>query len=212
MNIISHRGYWSTQEEKNTIQAFKKSFDLGYGTETDIRDCSGRLLISHDMPFGDELTVDEFLNIYKKSGCNAQLALNVKADGLQKPLNILLEKYNVKNYFLFDMSIPDSLVSLRHGLKCYTRQSEYESCALYEKSIGIWMDEFETDWIDLASVEKHLKNGKKVCIVSPELHGRDPKKKWLRYRDFNSLNGCENITLCTDLPELAEEYINNGKN
>jgi nucleoside-diphosphate-sugar epimerase len=49
MNIISHRGFWLKDEEKNTIQAFERSFEFGFGTETDIRDYKGELVISYDM-------------------------------------------------------------------------------------------------------------------------------------------------------------------
>ena len=38
MQVISHRGYWKAASEKNTQTAFKRSFSLGYGTETDVRD------------------------------------------------------------------------------------------------------------------------------------------------------------------------------
>jgi hypothetical protein len=38
-----------------------------------------------------------------------------------------LETYNITNYFLFDMSVPDALVYIRQGgFNVYTRQSEYE--------------------------------------------------------------------------------------
>jgi hypothetical protein len=41
MQILSHRGYWQHPSEKNTEAAFRRSFLLGYGTETDIRDRDG---------------------------------------------------------------------------------------------------------------------------------------------------------------------------
>jgi hypothetical protein len=212
MKIISHRGYWKALDERNSIEAFKRSFDLGFGTETDVRDCAGELVISHDMPTGTELRVSDFLDIYCSSGCKEPLALNIKSDGLQESLKILLEDFKVNNYFLFDMSVPDAVVSLRNELICYTRQSEYEQpCSFYEQASGVWMDEFHSDWIDFCQVQEHLKNGKKVCIVSPELHGRDPKEKWLQYIEFNKFTGSEDIILCTDLPEIAKEFINNAE-
>ena len=38
MKIISHRGYWKTKPEQNSIEALTYSFDSGFGVETDIRD------------------------------------------------------------------------------------------------------------------------------------------------------------------------------
>ena len=63
MIILSHRGYWKSEEERNQEVAFHRSFDLGYGTETDIRDIQGKLVISHDMPQGNEITFEELLQI-----------------------------------------------------------------------------------------------------------------------------------------------------
>ena len=63
MEIISHRGYWKSVKEKNTEIAFSRSFALNYGTETDLRDCLGKLVISHDMPNGNEIYFDEFLSL-----------------------------------------------------------------------------------------------------------------------------------------------------
>ena len=63
MIIISHRGYWKCVDEKNTEIAFSRSFELDFGTETDVRDCLGKLVISHDMPDGSEIHFEEFLSL-----------------------------------------------------------------------------------------------------------------------------------------------------
>ncbi|HQT44263.1 MAG TPA: hypothetical protein PLD79_09695, partial [Halothiobacillus sp.] len=84
MIILSHRGYWKDAAEKNLPVAFGRSFDLGFGTETDVRDVAGKLVISHDMPRGDELSLEDMLDIL--SGRDLPMAMNIKADGLAKPL------------------------------------------------------------------------------------------------------------------------------
>ena len=48
MKILSHRGYWKEEKEKNTIDAVRKAFDHGFGIESDIRDLDGKLVISHN--------------------------------------------------------------------------------------------------------------------------------------------------------------------
>ena len=50
MIVLSHRGYWKTPAEKNTAAAFRRSFDLGFGTETDVRDRGGELVIATTRP------------------------------------------------------------------------------------------------------------------------------------------------------------------
>lgn len=208
MKFISHRGYWKNENEKNSAEAFRRSFNLGFGTETDVRDSLGQLVISHDIPSGMELKAEEFFQIYKDSACDYLLALNIKSDGLQKPLSKLLKEYEVDNYFVFDMSVPDGVVYLKEKLKACTRQSEYEKrCSFYENAIGVWMDEFHSDWITNEIIQEHLRNNKQVCIVSPELHGRAPEQKWARYRDLIDIQDTENIIICTDIPEQAKEFI-----
>jgi len=212
MQIISHRGYWIKPNEKNTATAFKRSFDLGFGTETDIRDFAGELVISHDIPTGTEMSVEEMMVIYKESASDSLLALNIKSDGLQQKIKALLNKYKIKNYFLFDMSVPDAVVSLNAGLICYTRQSEYErEPAFYEQATGVWLDEFYENWITIDQIQLHKNDNKNLCIVSPELHKRDPFQKWEQYKQLNASSDLSSITLCTDLPEKAERLIN-GKN
>ena len=97
MIVISHRGYWKYPNEKNTLAAFERSFNLGLGTETDLRDHNGKIVIAHDMPKGNEITFEDLLNIM--NGRNLPLALNIKADGLYQDIKTILEKYKHTNYF-----------------------------------------------------------------------------------------------------------------
>ena len=207
MQIISHRGYWKKVEEKNTETAFRRSFELGFGTETDVRDLAGILVISHDPPKGNEITFEMFLQIYSEYNKNLPLALNIKADGLQPQLKELLSKYSVGNYFVFDMSVPDGLVYLKHNLYAFTRQSEYEEKpSFYNEAQGVWIDCFNSDWINEEDIEYHNKNGKKVCIVSPDLHKREYLKVWEKYKSYK-ISISNDILLCTDFPEEAQNYF-----
>ena len=54
-------------------------------------------------------------------------------------------------------------------------------------------------------IYKLLNQGKKVCIVSPDLHKREYKSVWEKYKNVKG------IMLCTDYPKEAEVYFN-GKN
>ncbi len=207
MKILSHRGYWKSIEEKNTERAFDRSFSLGFGTETDIRDLAGELVVSHDMPQSGALPAKKMLEIHQGNDSALPLALNIKSDGLQLPLIILIEKYEVEHYFLFDMSIPDALISLKHGLKCFTRQSEYEpDPAFYSQAEGVWLDGFHEEWWDEELVQKHLDRGKKVCMVSPDLHRRPHLPFWEKLASWDARSSSA-LMICTDLPEAAKELF-----
>jgi hypothetical protein len=204
MQILSHRGYWKDPAEKNAVAAFERSFDLGFGTETDVRDCKGELVISHDMPGGSELTVDRFLDIL--SARDLPLALNIKADGLAAPLSAKLRARKLTRWFTFDMSVPDLVIQLRLGLPVFTRASEHERAPpCYDKAIGVWLDAFESQWYSADTIASYLGDGKQVCIVSPELHGRDPAALWGSLR--GALQAHPSLMLCTDWPEQARAFF-----
>lgn len=208
--VLSHRGLWKSESEKNTEIAFRRSFDEGFGTETDVRDYRGELVISHDIANDECMSFSEFLILYASYGRNYPLALNIKSDGLQMKLSDELNKYRILNYFVFDMSVPDGLGYIRSGLRTFTRQSEYEATpAFYEAAQGVWLDEFFTHWIGDSIIQAHLKSKKDVCIVSPDLHKRPVKKEWAHYKEIScDLDTNANLMICTDMPEEAERIIN----
>jgi hypothetical protein len=207
MIVLSHRGYWLTAEEKNTPRAFARSFHLGFGTETDLRDSSGRLVISHDPPAADALPAEVFFDVHQGIEPGLPLALNVKADGLHRLVKQIVERYRLQSAFVFDMSIPDTRGYLAAGLPVFTRHSEYEpQPAFYDQATGVWMDGFESDWMSEADVARHLDAGKRVCLVSPELHGRDHRRLWERLASMRIVS-YPGLMLCTDLPEDARSLF-----
>ena len=209
MKILSHRGYWGTNRAPNSLEAFEASFSLGFGTETDLRDHCGRLVIAHDPPVGEQvIAVEAMLACHKALAPDAPLALNIKADGLQPLLEPLLARFGVKHCFLFDMSVPDTVRSLSRGLPCFTRQSDLETDpVLVDRCNGVWMDAFADDaWITIAVIDGHLAAGRQVCLVSPELHGRDPQGLWMRLRG-EGISRRHGVMLCTDQPEEASEFF-----
>lgn len=210
MVIISHRGHWSVPEEQNKLPALQKAITLGFGLEMDLRDYAEDLVISHNMARDTTLALDQFLQWYHDfGGHHPPLALNIKADGLCLLLKEALGLYQVENYFVFDMSIPDAILYLNLGLNVFTRQSEYEETPnLYKNSKGVWLDEFEHHWITDEILIEHLENDKQVCIVSPELHGRSFKMEWQQYRKFERRHGRDRLMICTDHPVKAEEFFN----
>ncbi|EHI61380.1 hypothetical protein [Hungatella hathewayi] len=211
MEIIAHRGLWKTFEERNQWEALERAALTNMGTETDFRDFNRKLVISHDMPTEKAVAVEKFLELYQAAPYT--LAINIKADGLQTILKQLLDKYQINNYFCFDMAIPDTLGYIEKELKFFTRESEYEPFpAFYQKAAGVWLDGFESDdWITEEKISRHLNAGKAVCIVSPELHQRHHTKKWAEYKQFSCIDS-NRLIFCTDYPEEAKEYFYHEKN
>lgn len=208
MKILSHRGYWKTDEEKNQPVAFERSFSLNYGTETDIRDYLGNLVISHDIADANAISCNGLFEEYILHNPQLPLALNIKSDGLQLTLKALLTKYNIANYFVFDMSVPDTLGYIKNDIRFFSRISEYEKePVFYENCAGVWLDAFEGIWYNAALIEQHLNNGKNVAIVSSDLHKRPVADLWQMLKDTN-IHKNSQVLLCTDNPEAATVFFN----
>lgn len=206
MKIISHRGYWKTDKEKNTLEAFSHSFDKGFGTETDIRDYKGQLVISHDIPDEKSILLSDFFRCLGKR--NLPLALNIKADGLKDLLIQEMKVFNISNAFVFDMSIPDQKFYYEQSVvRVYTRMSEQEKCpAFYEESDGVWLDSFFEHWYSEIEIEQILSDGKELCIVSPELHKRNHLEFWEKLKQ-SDISDSDKVILCTDFPEDAFSFF-----
>lgn len=204
MQIIAHRGFWKTAEEKNSLTALRRAIECGFGFETDFRDYGGRLLISHNPPVGDELSADELFRIYIESGSKETLALNIKADGLQDMMLELLKKYGIENYFLFDMSVCDIIPYIERNMKIASRSSEFEPyLPFYKDCEVVWIDYFDGRTNIIEELCKYIADGKKPCIVSPELHQLPYEPMWHMLKE----NGFMDIMLCTDVPDKAEQYF-----
>lgn len=200
---MSHRGYWLEHSEKNSDRAFRRSFELGFGTETDVRDCGGKIVIAHDIPNGNEMQLTDFARIIGKRPL--PLAINVKADGLTLLLKQAMEDAGVADWFVFDMSIPDMRAYLQAGVSVFARMSEVERApAWFDRVTGIWLDSFSDIWYDNNHILALLNNGKRVCIVSPELHGREYEPLW---EMLTPLSSHPDLMLCTDVPERARKFF-----
>ncbi|AJY45240.1 phosphodiesterase [Martelella endophytica] len=205
MEILSHRGLWETPEEKNAEIAFRRSFDLGFGTETDLRDHNGEIVIAHDMPSGNEIAFSHVLEIM--AGRNLTLALNIKADGLSARVKDILAAYGHTNYFVFDMSVPDLVRQIADGMTAFTGLSDIQpNPPLLADCQGVWLDCFRSDWFGPGLIDGLIDEGKRVCVVSADLHKRDVEQQWSIIKLAKRLSSPA-LMLCTDVPQRAATYF-----
>jgi len=189
--------------EKNSYAAFSRSFNLNFGIETDVRDSQNSLVISHDMPKGGEMTLDELLKMAE--GRAITFALNIKADGLAEKIDELLKSHKNKDCFVFDMAIPDMRAYLEVGIPVFTRMSEIEKTPIwFEKAKGVWLDSFDYEWYGKNEINNILSENKEVCIVSPELHKRNYLGLWEALREYSKL---DRVMICTDYPEECAAFF-----
>jgi len=206
MEIICHRGLWHQPEEQNNISAFIRAHESGFGVELDVRDRDSQIVIAHNSPNNESVLFSVYLDeLNHKKHTNHTIAINIKADGLSGEIKSLIVKYNLSNYFTFDMSIPEMLRYKNARLNYFPRLSEYETkFIMMDNASGIWLDAFKSEWYNKEYIDKLMRTDKHICVVSPELHGRDHTHQWALIKGFNDQN---NLMLCTDKPNEAKEYF-----
>lgn len=201
MLIIKHR--------VNTIEELKKT-PLQYGVEIDIRPEGNKLILHHD-PFVPGEDFEEWLKHYE----HAFLILNIKSEGIERRVIQLMEKYQIQDYFLLDVT-PPFLTKLAKqnigGLS--TRLSTFESvktCLSYARSFPglfpwVFVDVMtKTDGktklpLNTKTLQKLREAGCKICLVSPELLQREDQIP--AYRKKLQLKGMTIDAVITKKPEL----------
>ena len=195
MNLISHR--------RNTLAELTAT-PHQYGVEVDIRSCGEQLIIHHD-PFVAGEPFDAWITAYQ----HGTLILNVKEEGLENRLIALMQAHGIDNYFFLDQSFPFLVKWARAGeRRCAVRVSEFESVdsalTLAGKVDWVWVDCF-THFPLSALDGRRLKDaGFKLCMVSPELQGRNADVEIPQLARLLAERGIVADAVCTKRPDLWE--------
>ena len=195
MNIISHR--------RNTKQDLS-STPKKYGIEVDIRSFGEQLIIHHE-PFVTGENFEDWLEAFQ----HGTLILNVKEEGLEARLIALMKSKGIEDYFFLDQSFPFLVKWATAGEhRCAVRVSEFESIetalTLADKVDWVWVDCFTRFPLSHEDALRLKKAGFKLCLVSPELQGREAQTeislliKLLNERDIFA------DAVCTKRPDLWE--------
>lgn len=189
--IITHR--------RNTIEELV-STPVKYGIEMDIRSYGDRLIVQHE-PFIDAVSFEEWVKHYK----HRTLILNIKEEGIEYRVKEIVEEHKIQDYFFLDLSFPYLIKMINKGeSRVAIRFSEYESeqtaLALAGQAEWVWVDCFTKMPLSKRSYETLSKHFK-ICIVSPELQGRDVKEI-AEYK--KSLSSFKIDAVCTKRPDLWE--------
>ena len=183
----------------NTLEQLN-SIDKTYGVEIDIRSYKGELVVVHD-PFQVGLKLIEWLQNYH----HACVIFNIKEEGLENSLIEILREYNIKDYFLLDVSFPATIDLIRNKeSRIAIRVSDYESVEtafnLSGKASWIWVDLFKDVFpLSYQEVKKLRALGYSLCLVSPELWGRSKESINTIRQDMLSHN-ISVEAVCTKFP------------
>ncbi|MDC6350602.1 hypothetical protein PP178_03485 [Zeaxanthinibacter sp. PT1] len=165
MEYIAHR--------VNTLEELRE-LPENFGVEIDLRDSEdGSIHLAHD-PF---LKGEDF-ETYLKEYHHGTMILNIKSERIEHKILELLSNYGISRYFFLDSSFPmiRSLVSLGED-RIALRYSEFEGLDTIESMAGkvnwVWIDCFTKLPLEKKTHDRLKDLGFKLCLVSPELQGRD---------------------------------------
>ncbi len=169
MRVFSHR--------VNTVKELL-STDRSFGVEVDLRaGPEGRIILAHD-PFVDGEDFSEYLKSFSHNG----IILNIKCDGIERSVIEILEKHKITDYLFLDTSLPTFYdISSKGNNRFFVRYSSIEPLELAvtnsQLASWVWVDCFEDLILTKQNVSIIKKHGLKICLVSPELHGREDSVK-----------------------------------
>lgn len=193
MEFIAHR--------VNTIEELKQ-IPSEYGVELDVRDCGNDLIIVHN-PFEGGESFEEYLKCYH----HGTMIVNVKSERIELRIMELLEKYKIKKYFFLDSSIPMMyLLSNLNNTNSAVRFSEIEpvelALAMKGRAKWVWVDCFSKLPINKENYKILKDAGYQLCLVSPELQGRD--EDILKYKKYLEDNRIIFDAICTKAYHIDE--------
>ena len=197
MQLICHR--------KNTLEELRQT-PSEYGVEVDIRSYGNKLVIHHD-PYVHGTPFEKWIREYK----NATLIVNLKEEGLEERVIQILEKYNIEDYFFLDQSFPFLIKWANLGInRAAVRVSEFENVqtalTLAGKIDWVWVDCFTRFPLNTEEAKVLNQAGFKLCIVSPELQGREAKREIPELIQLLKVLEIIPDAICTKHPELWKQW------
>jgi len=190
--------------QRNTISKLQAT-PRKYGIEVDIRSEGEKLIIQHS-PFISGEPFEDWINAYQ----HGTLILNIKEEGLEARLVALMQLKGINDYFFLDQSFPFLIKWSEVGEKrCAVRVSEFESIktalSLTGKVDWVWVDCFTHFPLTHNEVQQLKHAGFKLCLVSPELQGRNAETEIPVFARLLSEQDIQVEAICTKHPDLWEK-------
>jgi glycerophosphoryl diester phosphodiesterase len=222
MIILAHRANLAGKHSvvENSLAACREALELGFGLETDLRrDGTGAFYISHDPhPRTAENSLEAYSELFARFP-GAELAINVKELGYEPVLVDLINSGRLgRGAFYFDFELLETKTpgaaqrkirsltggaTVRMASRLSDRNEPVAQCLSIPGEI-VWGDEFDRLWITEDDVKKVHAAGRKLYMISPELHGFETGVMKQRWQDFKAW-GVDAV--CTDWPVEAKRFF-----
>ncbi len=220
--ILAHRANLTGPRSavENSLADCARALEAGFGLETDLRrDAAGAFYISHDpLPRTAANSLEAYTELFARHP-SAELAINVKELGYEPELVALMKSGRLgarSFYFDFELLEPETPGAAQRKIKALPdgrgialasrlsdRKEPLAQCLSIPADI-VWADEFDGLWLTAKEVEAVRAAGRRLFVISPELHGFDATTMKRRWRDFREW-GVDGV--CTDFALQAREFF-----
>jgi hypothetical protein len=206
---IAHRGlWWPDVGQQNGLAACADAFAEGYSVEIDVRRAQdGSLVLSHDpvLP-GNARPLAAFrhlLDLAQRFPASS-LFIDIKEPGTESEIVAMLIAHDLLGRsWLFDFELAginptEKLCACAEGRsRLLCRVSDRDGCSgtLPLWAGGVWLDQWDSDWVTAEEIAEWETAGVPSFLVSPELHGRAVCLG--RFAEWRDAHG-----ICTDMPHL----------
>lgn len=190
INVLAHRALFDGQD--NSLKGVKHYLNLGIGIEIDLRYDENGVYVSHDKHKNEEL-FENFCKLCSKS--NITMALHVKEIEAVNETVKLIDKYAIKNYFLFNTDGNDLSKIINHGIigEHLSQKSKIT------KHKNFWCDEVDKKWFNEKLISKLHKNHNLLYTMS--LEGIRTCSKEEMVAEWKRLIKLGIDGICTNYPE-----------
>jgi len=189
MKFFAHR-------VNSALELAQLDLKYSYGIELDLRDYGNDIIVQHD-PYKNGDNFKEYIKYVQ----NRDMILNVKCERIEQDiLNILNENKYKGKYFFLDCSFPMIYALSQKGEKNIAlRFSEYEGMDILRTMKGrvswVWVDVFTKLPLTYEIAQEIKEMGYKICLVSPELQGRQEDIE--KYAEQIKTNNIHIDAICT---------------
>jgi glycerophosphoryl diester phosphodiesterase len=220
--ILAHRANLAGPHSavENSLEACARALELGFGLETDLRrEGADAYYISHDPhPRTPANSLEGYNKLFARHPA-AELAVNVKELGYEAALVELMNSGRLgKRAFYFDFELLEpktpgaaqrkikalpGAAGVRLASRLSDRGEDLKQCLSIPAEI-VWADEFDKLWLTAKEAEAVRSAGRRLFMISPELHGFDAAARKRRWADFKAW-GVDGV--CTDFALEAREFF-----
>jgi hypothetical protein len=172
-----------------------------FGVEMDIHGWNKNLTVHHDANIKG-YDIDLWLDTFNHSFS----IFNIKEEGIEELVREKISLRNIDNFFLLDLSFPSLVKLVKVGeRRIALRVSKYEpykAAKHFKNKLNwIWLDVFEGIPLNKTEFDLLKEWNFKICLVSPELHGRG-KDEIINFKNFINKHKIMIDAVCTKHPDM----------